>query len=103
MSFSQFISYEYDNAIQAVAAGPTAVKTRLSVSSAIAPISTEQFVSSLFDQLHKRVTAGYFLHEISRYMYDLLPDRVIMKIGLIFLPKENKKLVDYRIYDEAED
>lgn len=109
MTFSQCISYEYDKSIQVVAAGPTAVKTRLSdyyrlsASLATAPISTELFVSSVFEQLHKRVTAGYFIHEIARYMYDLLPDWAIMKIGLIFLSKENKKLIDYRIYDEAED
>jgi short-subunit dehydrogenase len=109
MAFSQCISYEYDKAIQVVAAGPTAVKTRLSDyyrlsgSLATAPISTELFVRSVFDQLHKRVTAGYFLDELARYMHDLLPDWAIMKIRLIFLPKDNKKLVDYRIYDEAED
>lgn len=90
--FSTAISYEYDAAIQIVTAGPNVVETgmpaayNLDRSIATNPISPQEFVSSVFENLHKRCMAGHVKHEIPKMLVELVPDWLFFRLASIIIP-----------------
>lgn len=90
--FGTAISYEYDSAIQFVTAGPNVVETsmpatfNLNTSVATNPITTKEFVSSVFENLHKRCMAGHVKHEIPKMLTELVPDWLFFRAASIIIP-----------------